>query len=72
MLKDLIQHPKLWAEGFKNRFCHCIEYMPDPSDYDVNRRYQPDENDDKSSSDIGVKKEENQVDGETIVQDDGV
>ena len=73
LLKDLIQHPKVWVDGFKNRFCHRIEYMPDPSDYDINRRYKP-ENDDNSptSSDIEMKKEKQKVNDESLVQDDGV
>ena len=47
--------------------------MPDPSDYDINRRYKP-ENDDNSptSSDIEMKKEKQKVNDESLVQDDGV
>ncbi|XP_066910380.1 inactive sodium-dependent neutral amino acid transporter B(0)AT3-like [Clytia hemisphaerica] len=39
LIKDLVQNPQEWKDGFQNRLCHPIEYAFDPSDYDLNRRY---------------------------------
>jgi len=64
LLKDLVRNPKGWVEGFKDRLCHRIEYLPDPSSYDLNRRYKaedfPEEQQEHESGtkiDVGISSE---------------
>lgn len=43
MVKDLIQNPSAWKEGFKNRLTNLHDYHPDPSRVDPSRRKSPEE-----------------------------
>lgn len=43
LLKDLVQNPTKWKEGFRKKFCTLAEYHPDPSIVDPSRRKSPEE-----------------------------
>ncbi|XP_057312822.1 sodium-dependent neutral amino acid transporter B(0)AT1-like [Hydractinia symbiolongicarpus] len=43
LIKDLVQNPTKWREGFRKKFCTLAEYHPDPSIVDRSRRKSPEE-----------------------------
>ena len=67
-----MHHPKQWKEGFKNRLCHRIEYLPDPSTYDLNRRYRADDEEAAVEDEYTTSKENTNDIHNHSIQDHGV